>query len=397
MRNYFVSAPGKILLLGGYSVLEKGNVSFVAAIDKRVYASIQLIGMEEVLFSIPQFGIFFEGEIAREGLRFSASKDERQSARFVINAVEMTLRYLSAKGGKITGFKLTAMNDAAFGTAGRKTGLGSSAAVTVAVIGALLTAYGYDLRNSKTKQIIHNLSQLSHSVSQGKIGSGFDVASAVYGSIKYGRCSPSIIQKALKVKGKAFAKQIESNWGYSVFPLILPSEFLPIAAYTRYSAPTPQMVKRVMGYKGREAKTYNELIEEINRANIDALKALEEIVLQKARSKEYRKRLRERKGEFEQFQAHFNDGRLLTKKLGELAKTDIESSKFTRLIQLSLQKGAYVCKLPGAGGGDSIVAVCLSEEERRKLSRYWRSLKLGVLSIGFSEEGVRVETEKAIS
>jgi phosphomevalonate kinase len=40
---------------------------------------------------------------------------------------------------------------------------------------------------------VHNLAQLSHCAAQGKIGSGFDVAAAVYGTMQYVRFSPQIL------------------------------------------------------------------------------------------------------------------------------------------------------------------------------------------------------------
>ena len=66
-----------------------------------------------------------------------------------------------------------------------KTGLGSSAALTTSLVGALLQWFGVirlGLRKGDDdRRIVHNLAQLAHAVAQGKIGSGFDVAAAVYG------------------------------------------------------------------------------------------------------------------------------------------------------------------------------------------------------------------------
>lgn len=82
-----------------------------------------------------------------------------------------------------------------------KTGLGSSAALVVSLVGAILSHFGtVSLNNSpenvlnRNKEIVHNLSQLSHCMAQGKIGSGFDVSAAVYGTQEYVRFSPSILK-----------------------------------------------------------------------------------------------------------------------------------------------------------------------------------------------------------
>lgn len=43
------------------------------------------------------------------------------------------------------------------------------------------------------KTLIHNLAQFVHCLAQGKVGSGFDVSSAVWGSHRYKRFNPSIL------------------------------------------------------------------------------------------------------------------------------------------------------------------------------------------------------------
>ena len=73
-----------------------------------------------------------------------------------------------------------------------KTGMGSSAALTSSLIGSLLHWFGIvnlAKPTSSDLRLVHNLSQLSHSIAQGKIGSGFDVAAAIYGTQFYKRFS----------------------------------------------------------------------------------------------------------------------------------------------------------------------------------------------------------------
>lgn len=88
-----------------------------------------------------------------------------------------------------------------------KTGLGSSAAMTTAVVAALLHYLGVVNLNSTKDQdkekkgtgdldVIHMIAQTAHCLAQGKVGSGFDVSSAVYGSQRYVRFSPDVISSA---------------------------------------------------------------------------------------------------------------------------------------------------------------------------------------------------------
>lgn len=87
-----------------------------------------------------------------------------------------------------------------------KTGLGSSAAMTTAVVAALLqylgvvdlSSFGNLQQETDTRglDIVHIIAQTAHCIAQGKVGSGFDVASAVYGSQRYVRFSPEVISSA---------------------------------------------------------------------------------------------------------------------------------------------------------------------------------------------------------
>lgn len=88
-----------------------------------------------------------------------------------------------------------------------KTGLGSSAAMTTAVVAALLHYLGVvnlssiedqhqEMKGPTDLDVVHMIAQTAHCIAQGKVGSGFDVSSAVYGSQRYVRFSPEVISSA---------------------------------------------------------------------------------------------------------------------------------------------------------------------------------------------------------
>ena len=85
-----------------------------------------------------------------------------------------------------------------------KTGLGSSAALITSLVSALLlhlTAIPADAfateggteSASAGRKLAHNLAQYVHCLAQGKVGSGFDVAAAVFGSQLYTRFDPAVL------------------------------------------------------------------------------------------------------------------------------------------------------------------------------------------------------------
>lgn len=81
-----------------------------------------------------------------------------------------------------------------------KTGLGSSAAMTTSLVSALLhylDPLGGSPETGESRELLHNLAQFAHAAAQGKVGSGFDVSSAVYGTHQYVRFAPSCLQDLL--------------------------------------------------------------------------------------------------------------------------------------------------------------------------------------------------------
>lgn len=67
-----------------------------------------------------------------------------------------------------------------------------------------------DASSEQEKRRLHNLAQAAHCAAQGKIGSGFDVAAAAYGSCIYKRFSPSILEGLGDVGSKDFSTRLQS-------------------------------------------------------------------------------------------------------------------------------------------------------------------------------------------
>lgn len=83
-----------------------------------------------------------------------------------------------------------------------KTGLGSSAAMVTSLVAAILLhasgARSDQVVSESTKKLIHNVAQYAHSQAQGKVGSGFDVSAAIFGSQIYRRFAPECLSTLLE-------------------------------------------------------------------------------------------------------------------------------------------------------------------------------------------------------
>jgi phosphomevalonate kinase len=161
----------------------------------------------------------------------------------------------------------------------RKTGLGSSAALVSALCGALLAYFGLvhlpdagatkdeqlDSKDTTTRdlRLVHNLAQFAHFKAQGKIGSGFDVSSAVYGSHVYVRFDPIILQvrsisafgqhintaKRAGEKPEDIAELISGHWDSEVHALPLPSGLRLMLGDVSAGSKTPVMVSLVDAWR----------------------------------------------------------------------------------------------------------------------------------------------------
>ena len=359
------SAPGKILWLGGYAVLERPNVSFITGVDKRVY--VQAKESYKIVFHSPQFGLDASGIFDNGKIILNEDSDK---LKFVKTTAEGCLNYFAWKCIALKNFELETKSDEAFGVE-VKAGLGSSAAVCVATAAALFELHWMGVEENKEK--IHKISQWAHNTAQGKVGSGFDVAAACYGASSYVRYSPDILKQP-------FPQVVEEKWDYETKEIPLPKQFQVAIAALGKSASTSEMVKKINVWKALYVVEYEELMAQYNASNSFAIGSLKKL------SSDFSEK------NLSDFKKMFNHAQFLRKQLGIKSGCEIESEEYTILRQESDANGAFVSCLPGAGGGDSIAAFCLSEEDKTKLEGFWKRKGLNVLDLNVSNEGVRAES-----
>lgn len=359
------SAPGKLVWLGGYAVVYRPNVSFLTGFDKRVYASAE--ESYKIVLRSPQFG--FEANGIFEGGKLVLNGDS-DKIKYVKTTAEGCLQYFASKGIALKVFELETMSDAVFGVEGSKAGLGSSAAVCVAVASALFELHGLGIEGHKEE--IHKLSQWAHSTVAGKVGSGIDIAASCYGASSYVRYSPDILKNP-------FPQVVEMPWDYEMRHVPLPAQFNVAVAALGASVSTSEMLKKVAAWKASNPAEFDELMSQYNACNIMAMDSLKKL------SADFSEKSQQ------EFKKLFNYSQYLKKQLGVKSGAPIESDEYTQLRADSEANGAFACCLPGAGGGDSIAAFCTSDADKLKLESFWKSKGLAVLDLSVSSQGVRVE------
>lgn len=127
---------------------------------------------------------------------------------------------------------------------------------TAAVLAFYLPKDLFDLQSEQGQRVLHNLAQASHSHAQGKVGSGFDIASAVYGSCLYKRFSPGLLS-ALPGPGQAgFAIKLKDlvegdAWDTEIrkAAIKMPNGLRLVMCDVDCGSETPGMVKQVLKWR----------------------------------------------------------------------------------------------------------------------------------------------------
>ena len=212
MRSF--SAPGKALLAGGYLVLKPEYGSYVVALSSRMHAVVkqdELIGPSSsssitVKVRSTQFNDDEWQYKMDSSSNYSPQELQENKNPFIEKVLSTVFNYfqpdLKLQGNIVIDIYSDAGYHSQAGTKLRsngvksflfhsksitevpKTGLGSSAGLVTVLVTALVSCFkqNLDVSSKDDMRLIHNLSQVAHCQAQGKIGSGFDVAAAVYGT-----------------------------------------------------------------------------------------------------------------------------------------------------------------------------------------------------------------------
>lgn len=283
-----------------------------------------------------------------------------------------------------------------------KTGLGSSAALVTALVGAVLVHFGYPIQRANTTQavdykILHRLAQAAHCAAQGKVGSGFDVASAVFGSCVYRRFSPSLLQDLGTMDDQDFGKRLtrlilaDDLWDDEVNAkrkVKIPSALRLVMCDVDCGSQTPGMVKQVLNWRAKNPEEANALWSELQLRN-------EELADEFVRLSDT-----EGHGDYNGLRTCFRQIRKLLKDMSIAADVPIEPDSQTKLLDACTNiQGVIGGVVPGAGGYDAITLLIEEKDEVfRALERLFESWNFGagggkvsLLRVKGEMQGFRVE------
>lgn len=283
-----------------------------------------------------------------------------------------------------------------------KTGLGSSAALVTALTSAVLEfcfSRNPPARPEKRElqERLHRLAQLAHCAAQGKVGSGFDVASAVYGSCIYRRFTPSIPERIGSHDEPGFAERLvelvedDQVWDYEINAhrkVAIPKGLRLVMCDVDCGSQTPGMVKQVLKWRADSQATADSLWSELQQRNDELADRLQTL----SEGEQDKNHLR--------LKSSISQIRDLLRKMTLAAKVPIEPDEQTALLDAcSGLPGIIGGVVPGAGGYDAITLLVEDDQkvldDLRRLFEEWKfgaaGGKVRLLGTCGEMEGTRVE------
>ncbi|THH07989.1 hypothetical protein EW145_g3017 [Phellinidium pouzarii] len=301
-----VSASGKVLLAGGYLVLDQKYSGTVVSTSSRFlyYHSIWdirnasknkfvYIALQQTLRLVCEIkGATHITNSLENGLDITiAGANDFYSQRAKLAKLGLEPRIASL--AQIPPFAHTGvqLKDV------HKTGLGSSAALITSLVAALLLhldaipSTSLDTLDTVGRALIHNTAQFVHCLAQGKVGSGFDVAAATFGSHRYTRFDPRVLSDLMDTDASA-AKPLlpvldptNKAWDHTVAPFQLPPGTRLMLADVDAGSDTPSLVGKVLKWHksaGAEATAFWDALSASNDALTNALMRLSDLHAQGA-------------------------------------------------------------------------------------------------------------------
>lgn len=339
MRRVDASAPGKAVLIGEYAVLH-GAPALVLAVERRVRVSIRACSPESSWLDVPQLTAeplaFDIGPGGR--LRWLDSRADRPELGLCRKLLDQAVAQgvdagLPKPGGlqvRIDSSELYLQMKSSLS----KLGLGSSAAVTVALTAAL-QRYLHGSEHDRASMLGYLLD--SHRQGQGGRGSGLDVAAALEGGL---------------IAYRLAAGRPELR------PLDWPADWPLLFVWTSEAASTGRFLESYSRWRARDPGGAEVLWQAMDACAREAVASVES-------------------GALGRFMTCINNYCELMGKIGARTHAPVLSPKHRQLAAIALESGAAY-KPCGAGGGD--LGMFMAADGKRL-----DELRSRILAYGFCE------------
>jgi phosphomevalonate kinase len=347
-------APGKLYIAGEYAVVETGHPAIVVAIDQFVTVSVgATTGYGSIVSKQYQENSIYWQRVGDE----IVFDDRDNPFHYILSAIRLTEKYAREMGHPLALYDLKVDSDLD-SEDGKKYGLGSSAAVTVATVKALNQFYGLKM----TADQVYKLSAIAHLDVQGN-GSLGDIAASVYGGwVAYRSFDKQWLAAARRQH--TITELLNRDWPQLDIELLTaPANMQLLIGWTGSPASTAHLVDRIADSQTTTNKEtdYQNFLQQS-----DAI--LERIIAGF------------RAGDLAAIQQGIRDNQDALNYLTQFSGVEIETPVLLQLRQIAERFGG-AAKSSGAGGGDCGIALIDTTVDVAPLLASWTSVGIEPLNL----------------
>ena len=327
-------APGKLYVAGEYAVVEPGGSAVLVAVDR--YITVRLTeGTDRGRIRSSAYG-----RTPLQWVRDDASDRivlEHHPTDYVFAAITASEQLRSSRGIAPRYYDLDISSELD-DVSGQKYGLGSSGAVTVAVIDALDAFYRLGLTTTERFKLA-----LLATIDVSPDSSGGDLAASTFGGwIHYSSPDRAALRRHRAAHGTVETLSADREWaGSGVRRLPHPNHLNLLVGWTGSPASTERLVEQVRGAEERTAVTPYDSFADDSRACVDDLAAA---------------LARRGEGALEVVRR----ARRVLQRLSASSGVLIETARLRALCDIAERHGG-AAKPSGAGGGDCGIVLTRTE------------------------------------
>lgn len=282
---------------------------------------------------------------------------------------------------------------------------------------AALCGLSGEVDPEKSQHLVHRVAQVAHGLAQGKVGSGFDVCAAVFGSMRYCRVSSEALGTHMGVVEAAWPPHATIDevaaacrvlvgecdpgaWDFTATPFALPQGFKLMMADVRGGSETPSMVRKILAWRESGGAAAHAVWTALCECNVDIADKIGRLVHLAASTvpSDYNAGVALCAGlpstewaiqEHPVCQAAaaaaaaFLKYRTIVWEMGSAADVPVEPEAQRRKADATLAlPGVMACGVPGAGGFDALFAIVATPDSlpgsgtvRQAVEALWSGLE----------------------
>ena len=352
-------APGKLFIAGEYAVVEPGHSAIVASVSRYLTVTIDEATSVGTLTSTQNPDVIVEW--TREGEQFCAKGDHPY--KLVEEAILVAEQYVRECGTPTNAlYSLSIKSELDDAKRGIKYGLGSSGAVVVATIQAVLDFY----KTPCTPLLVYKLSVLTN-LRLSQRGSFGDIAASSFRGMVY-YTSPDGGELLEQLQNKSIKEICNDDWKDLTIERLpeLPN-FTLLVGWTGQVAITDSLIQATE--KKRKVETDSAFYKEFLKKSHAIVQDLQSAWKNK---------------DIEALQEGIRANRALLNEFAREIQLEIETPALQTLCNLAEQVGACA-KTSGAGGGDCGICFTQNEQQRQQIETQWAKAQIQVLPLTIAE------------